>query len=258
MPLKAKKTDSNSTYSGVTITTSFVSLTNTQFATLWKDAQFNHDLDSGLVIVSDDVREYQGDEAWEAVEDFLEQRDASGRKINRGAATVDGWHYQPHWVEWQTAKIGSLYNKKINLSTFAEESLGFSTIKFYNAGGTEVTDPADEGTIVTTVVDFMPTHDYEIFGAKIFQNQKSASDLRLWVVAAPDIPAIYGGQIVFGQGGINLKLLGDGNGADTDGKTSKLVSYNSGIGSNKFRFICKHNAGLQHQMSIMLEFFKAP
>jgi hypothetical protein len=258
MPLKAKKTDSNSTYSGVTVTTSFVSLTNVQFATLWKSPQFGLDLDNGLVLLSDDSREYNGDQAWEAIADFLEQRDVSGRVITRGAATIDGWHYQPHWVEWKTADIGSLYNKKINLSTYAEEDLGFSSIKFYNAGGTEVTDPADEATIVTSVIDFMPSHDYEIFGAKIFQQSKPTTDVRVWVVAAPDIPAIYGGQIVFGQGGINMRLLGEGNGADTDGKTSKLVSYNGGVGSNKFRFICKHGAGVQHQMSVMLEFFKAP
>lgn len=258
MPLKAKKTDSNSTYSGVTITTSFASFTNIQFATLWKDNQFNADVEAGLVVLSDDLREYDGDQAWEMIEDFLEQRDASGRKITRGAATIDGWHYQPHWVEWKTATIGSIYNKKINLTTFAEENLGFSTVKFYNAAGTEITAVEDEGTIVTTVVDFMPTHDYEIFGAKMFQVSKPTTDIRVWVIAAPDIPAIYGGQVIFGQGGINMHLLGEGNGADTDGKTSKLVSYNGGVGSNKFRFICKHGAGVQHQMSIMLEFFKAP
>lgn len=258
MTLKLKHTTTTTSYSSVSVTTSFVAFSNISLTTLWKNAQFCADVDSGLIVLTDEIREYTGDEIWEVIEDYLNARDASGKLLSRGASTVDGWHYQPHWVEWKTADFGSLYNKKIDLTTLVESDLGFSTIKFYDASGVEVTDAAYEADIITTVVDFMPTHDYEVFGAKVFQNTKPASNVRLWVIAAPDIPSAYGGQILFGQGGINMFLLGEGNGADTDGKTAKLVQYNSGVGSNKFRFVVKHGAGVQHQMAILMEFFKAP
>jgi hypothetical protein len=247
--LKAKKTDADSTYSGVTITTSYVSLSVSNYATLWKNAQFCADLDNGLVSLSDDVREYTGDAAWEMIEDFLEARDASGRKLIRGAATIDGWHYQLLSVEVTTGKYGGFYNKD-----YSETDLGFVTHKIYDASNAEITSGAGEGAAVRTEVWIRPSHDYEVVGAVFGQATPSSSDVRMWVIGLPGIA-----NIKFATGGINLKHAGDDVYQLVDGRAGKYLQYVPGVvDANSFKIILRHDAGEQHSFQLHFEIFKSP
>lgn len=177
-------------------------------------------------------------------------KDASGRPLSRIATTVDGWHYQPHWVEFETSKLGSVYNKNES-----EADLGFTTIKFYDSNNAELTEQAAiDSNCVKTVVTWMPTHDYEIIAAKVFQTTTPNTDVRFWVVGLPGIA-----NIRFAQGGINLRFLGLGAAVDTDGRSSKYLKYNNPIpGTNKFQVVLIHNAGLQHKVAMLWEIYKAP
>ena len=187
----------------------------------------------------------------------LVPRDSDGSPLQRGKTTKTGWHYQPHWVEITTSKIGGIYNKDDN-----GVDLGFATIKLYDdidsASATEITVQATADTdCVKTVVDWMPTHDYEVIAAKIFQDGKPSNDHRVYVVAVPDLTPAQGGSIPFSTGGINLKHLGTGAAADTDGRSSKYMTYDATYKTNKFRIIINHPAGEQHTFAMLFELFMA-
>jgi hypothetical protein len=178
--------------------------------------------------------------------------DADGRPIQRLATAAKGWHYQPHWIEISTSTINGFFNKN-----YDDTDLGFVSLKLYDASDVEITLQTDADTnCVKTVIDWEPTHDYEIVASKIFSGSPT-EDLRVWVIGAPDIPEYMGGSKVFGQGGINLKLIGDIGAADTDGRSSKFMIYTAGVGTNKFRIVCRHSAGYKHTFGVLWEIYKA-
>lgn len=190
---------------------------------------------------------------------FVEPRDASGRYLTRIATTIDGWHYQPHAISFTTSDYDGIFNKGLSDSDyFTETDLGFATIKLYDNTNTLITSSANEGNAVKTVIDWMPTHDYEIVGAKYFQHEIPTSDIFLWIIGAPELSHAYGGSIFFCQGGINLKHVGSGNGLDTDGGSSKYMAYNATYKTSKFRIVIKHSAGVQHTCMVIWETYKAP
>lgn len=180
-------------------------------------------------------------------------RDTEGALLSRNKITKTGWHYQPHALSFKTAKLASIYNKNV-----AGNDLGFSTIKLYKSNGDEITDSLYENLCVKTVVEWMPTHDYEIVGAKFYQDSTLDTDIYMWVIGVPDIPAQYGGSIPFGQGGVNLRWVASGQGLNTDGRSSKLLVYDATNKTNKFQLVFKHNAGVQHDCMMVWEIYKAP
>ena len=181
--------------------------------------------------------------------------DADGVSIVRSKAAKNGWHVQPNAIEFTTSST-TVYNKGLNLTTFADSDLGHTTVKLYDSGGTEIT-PGDEANTCTTVVDWMPLFDYEIVGAKLRHATAPTTDMRLWVIAVPDVTYANGGSIPFGQGGINLKHVKDGGEFNTDGRASKYMTYNATYKTNKFRLILKHAAGTSYTGMMVWEIFKA-
>lgn len=249
MVLKVKKTDSDYTYSGISITGTYASLTNAQYTTLWKDAQFAADLDNGLIYLSDDVREYVGSNCWEVIDDFLDFRDASGRKIHRSAITTEGYHYQLLSIEVTTADKDGFYNKD-----YAGTDLGYVTHKIYDASDVEITDAANEGNAVRTEVWIRPPFSYEAIGGLFSQATAPSTDIRLWVTGLPGIA-----NIGFTTGGINLKHSGTQPYRVTDGRAPKYLAYVSGVSdANSFKLTLRHDAGVQHTFQLHLEIFKAP
>lgn len=246
--LKVKKTDADATYDSISVTTSYVSKSNIDYATLWKNAQFCSDLDNGLILLSDDVREYQGSDAWDVIEDFLDARDASGRKISRPSATVDGWHYQTLDIEVTVGKYQGFYNKDSS-----ENDIGFVTHKIYDGSNNEIISSGSEANAVRTEVLIRPTHDFEILGAIFGQHDIPSFDLRLWVIGLPGVA-----NIKFSNGGKNLKHAGNQPFRITDGRASKYLKYVSVVpDANSFKLIFRHPTSSQHTFQISLEIFKA-
>lgn len=207
------------------------------------------DLSSGDLLIGDGVTYKSGANA--AINFLLgadvSPRDPTGRMIVRSAITIDGFSAQFHSFGFKTSSIGSIYNKDS-----AGNDLGFTTLKLYDVDGVEITDPLNEGDAVKTVIDWMPSFDYEIVGGQLFQSGPPAGDVYLWLIGLPGIL-----NVGFTDGGLNLKLAGDGGVADFDGRASKFLPYNGGAGTNKLRLILKHAAGLQHEAQLLLELFKA-
>lgn len=177
--------------------------------------------------------------------------DIDGTPVARVKATKKGWIYGMIPVEFQTAKLNSLDSKLVDGTTRS----GF-TYKIYDANDTEITTVLGEINAVKTVIDFEPTYDYEIIGGQMQQLSKPATDIHVWVIAAPDIPANYGGSKEM-VGGVDLKFLDPADKLNADGRVSKLIPYDPVYHSGKLRLVLKHDAGVQHALLLVLEIFRA-
>lgn len=218
----------------------------------WQDSdKVMTDLSSGDLTISDGV-------SWkaagsEAIQFLLgidsNPKDTTGRPINRLAATIEGFHYQLLSVEVTTADKDGFWCKDEDGS-----DVGFVTHKIYDDNDDEITDAANEGNAVKTVIWIRPTHAYEVIGAIFGQSAPPSTDIRLFATGLPDIA-----NVRFARGGINLKHAGEGTYQLTDGRASKYLSYNAGVPDlNAFKFTLLHGLGVQHTFQISMEIFKAP
>jgi hypothetical protein len=175
-------------------------------------------------------------------------KDENGRQLVRAVAGAAGWKAQFHGIRVSTATLNGVHNKDKN-----GNDLGFTTYTMYNSSNEVTTDGA---TCTKTIITWEPNHDIEIIGGKISQKQAPTSDMWLYITAAAHIPAAYGGSIAFAEGGINLCDIGDGGKSDFDGRASKYIKYDAVYHSGKFEILIKHEAGYQHNFSLVLEIFK--
>lgn len=181
--------------------------------------------------------------------------DTDGVPLSRTKITKTGWHFQAQTVEFVTSKLDSLYNHDM-----AGTDLGYATIKYYDDNDDEITSPTQQNLdddCVKTVIDWEPTHDIEIIGGTLYQSTVPTHDVRVWIIAVPDVSAMYGGSIPFAEGGLNLKHMGTGAIMDLDGKTPKLMKYDATYHTNKFRIVAKHTAGDQCPLMIVFKIFEA-
>lgn len=171
--------------------------------------------------------------------------------ITRPKAAKAGWTYFLNPVEFTTSKLDSVHSKKHDGNNRSN-----ATYKIYDANDVEITAVENESNAVKTVVDYEPTHDYEIIGGQLQQHTKPATNIRLWVVGVPDVPENYGGSKEM-VGGVNLKFIDPTDKVNADGRVSKYMAYSSTYHTNKLRLILKHNPGIQHEVMMIFEMFKA-
>lgn len=181
--------------------------------------------------------------------------DTDGAQIVRTKAAKRGWTYTAIPVEVTTSKCGGdAYSKKADGTDRT-----YFTVKAYNASSVEVTSPGlaniNLATITSLVVDFEPPFDYEIIGGYLRVLTDVTSDIRVWIIAVPDVSEAYGGSKEM-AGGINLRYLSPGNVFQVDGRVTKILPYNATYHTNKLRFIFKHDAGITENFSIVLELYK--
>lgn len=180
--------------------------------------------------------------------------DTDGAQIVRLKAAKAGWAFRALGVEFTTAALDSLY-----CEDYTGATIPFVTCKYYNSSDTEVTTPgllgANLATIVKTVVDIEPTYDYEIIGGSLRLLSTISDDCRLWIVAAPDIPAAYGGSREMASG-VNLRYISSTEAFTVDGRVTKYMTYSATTHQGKLRFIFKHAAGLQATIMFLLDHYK--
>ena len=179
--------------------------------------------------------------------------DEQGRQISRVAAGQAGWVYFAHPIEFETAKIGSLYEKDK-----AGSNRGISTIKFYDVNDAEITDAQYEANIVKTVILFKPSYDYELISGNLQQIDAPSTDVRLWVVGG--LIELGGAYVKEFAGGINMRYFGANEALKTDGRAAKYMKKDiTGVPyqGNQLQIIVKHNAGIQHKLMLSLEYFRA-
>ena len=179
-------------------------------------------------------------------------KDADGSVIIRPKAAKAGWTYHLTAPEFTTSKVDSLYHKDV-----AGTDLSQCTVKYYDASNIELTTQGTCDTdCVKTVFSFEPTFDYEIIGGTIKTVGAVSADVRVWVIAVPDVSAAYGGSKVMVQS-VNLKFIDPNNGIEADGRASKYMAYNSTYHTNKLQLILKHPAGHKEDIMMAFEMYKA-
>lgn len=185
----------------------------------------------------------------------LSQLDTDGASIVRIKAAKRGWSFWSIPIEIVSSTLGA--------SLFCQDNGGnnisWITAKIYDGNNAEITTAgllnANLNTCVKTIVDFEPTFNYEIIGGSLRINSNPTQDVRLWIVAAPDIPAGSGGSKEFASG-INVKFLAADNSWDIDGRVSKSVTYDPVYHSGKIRLIIKHPAGLQVNLMFIAQIYR--
>lgn len=185
----------------------------------------------------------------------LGQIDTDGAQIVRIKAAKRGWSFWAVPVEITTSTLGG--------SLFSEMSDGtpipWVNCKIYNASDVEITTAgllnANLGTCVKTVIDFEPTFDFEIIGGDLRINSNPSADTRLWIIGAPDIPAMFGGSKEFASG-INLKFLAPDASFTIDGRVTKSLTYNPATHQGKMRLILKHPAGTQVNVQFVIHMYR--
>lgn len=210
------------------------------------------------IVKSDPVGEDQSDfEAnyKAAANQPLVQRDTDGAQIVRIKAAKKGWSFWSVPIEIVTSTLsGSLF-----CQDNGGNALSWISSKIYDADNVEITTAGllnvNLNTCVKTVVDFEPPFNYEIIGGSLRINSNPSQDVRLWVVAAPDIPANLGGSKEFASG-INIKFLSADNSWDIDGRVTKAVTYDPVYHSGKIRLILKHPLGLQVNLMFVVQLFR--
>lgn len=179
--------------------------------------------------------------------------DEQGRQVNRIAAASKGWTYLAHPIEFETAKIGSLYEKDKD-----GNNKNTSSIKFYDSNNTEVTDAQNEANIVKTVILFKPSYDYELIAGNLQQIDSPSTDVRLWVIGG--LIELGGAYVKEFAGGLNMRYYGANESVKTDGRAAKYMRKDiPGVPyqGNQLQIIVKHNAGVQHKLMLTLEYFRA-
>lgn len=185
----------------------------------------------------------------------LYQSDTDGAQIVRPKAAKKGWSFWAVPVEITTSTLGG--------TMFCQDAAGVNipglTCKIYNGSDAEITTAgllnANLNTCVKTVIDFEPAFDYEIVGGALRINSNPNQDIRLWIIGAPDIPAIYGGSKEFASG-INLKFVSSDGEFNVDGRVTKFIKYSAVTHQGKLRIMLKHPAGSQVNMQFVIHMYR--
>jgi hypothetical protein len=178
-----------------------------------------------------------------------ESRDSDGVPLQRLKIAANGAKFKTHHIYFKTSDLDSLKERKEDGTSY-----DYSTLKLFDINGIEITDSANEGDAVKTVVEFEPPFTYEIIGGGIYQASVPASSLIVHAIFAPTIPEAYGGQIHFINEG-HLEMMGTGKVVDIDGYVPKKINYDSVNHSGRFNFVFHHAAGLQHELLMFIKIF---
>ena len=178
--------------------------------------------------------------------------DADNAPLTRNKVAPLGWCYQLHCVEFETTTLGSIYSKDASLSDF-----NFSTVKYYKDElGTQCSDQSDaDANCIKTVVDWEPTHDYELICGSLKICSDITQDIRAWLVGVPDLPTSVGGSKLMASN-VNLKFLAKYDQLTTDGRAAKHMTYSAAYHTGKLRLILRHPAGNKTPFLLMMEFYK--
>ena len=184
------------------------------------------------------------------------QFDIDGAEIVRIKAAKKGWSFWAIPIEITTSTLAAD-------TMYCKDSAGVDipgiTCKIYNGSNAEITTRGladiNLGTCVKTVLDVELPLDFELIGGALRINSNPSQDIRLWIVGAPDIPAMFGGSKEFASG-INLKFLAPDSSFEIDGRVTKYVTYSNVTHSGKIRIMLKHPAGLQVNLQVVMHVYR--
>lgn len=238
------------------ISLQYIDVDNTYYISLY-DGQFNcHCTIDKVDDPAVDSAQYDFEQNYKADANInLRQLDTDGAQIVRQKAAKKGWTYAALPLEFNTARLSdSLWSEEVS-----GQARSYITLKAYDSNNNEVTTPGlldiNYASICKTIIDIEPPYDYEVIGGSLRTSSSISNDIRLWIIAVPDIPVNMGGSKEM-AGGINLKFLTPGNVYEVDGRVSKYLTYDANLHTNKLRFIFKYPAGTYESLSVVLEMYR--
>lgn len=176
--------------------------------------------------------------------------DSDNTALYRLKMSPEGWHYQAHGITFTTATLNSLLN---NDETGTD--IGDASLTFLDASQIALTTQATIDTsCVATCLDFEPAYDYSIVGGQMFAPSGLTIDLRVHVIAVPDLPSAYGGSKIMVEN-VNLKNFA-GSSLIIDGRTAKRLNYDATLHTNKMRVIINHAILDKKEIHIVWELYK--
>jgi hypothetical protein len=207
------------------------------------DAQMSEDGSTVITDVSAGIQFLYG---------YPSLRDSDGAPLSRVKIARSGTKFRLHCVDFKTADLDSMYDKKGDGTAY-----NCATLKLYDSSDDEITSGANEGNAVKTVITFEPPDiDYEIIGGGFVQEDPSSLNdpMRAWAIGVPTVPAQYGGSIHF-LTGLRLDYVRDAH-FEMDGRVPKLMEYDETNHTSRFDFIFKHGTGVQHGICIFVEIYE--
>lgn len=249
-------------YSNQTITVpanGSLNIDSCQWFNLYSDTNFLKDVRNNNLVISDGLNDLtmpKSEEYISFVNNFdYNNKDIDGASIVRLKAAKKGWSFWAVPIETTTSTLnGSLFCK-----TFELQDIPGISCKIYDENDNEITeagvDNVNLNSCVKTVIDFEPEYDFEIIGGEYRVNQNPEQDFRVWIIGAPDIPAIYGGSKEF-ISGINIKFLAPDSAFFVDGRVTKYFTYNSDNHQGKVRTVMRHLPGSQVNTVLILHVYR--
>jgi len=182
----------------------------------------------------------------------LEKREKDGRLVARISTATSGHLFRLRAYSFKTCNPSTLHNCKPDGSSY-----GDVTITEFDGNGDVITG-SDFTASVKTYIDFEAQQDIELIGGwSEIDDSIHGSGMGAWYlscIAAPDVPAQYGGCIDF-ISEADLGALQDKR-IVTDGRSSALIKYDPTYHSGKIRIIIKHPAGVQKDFQFFMETFR--
>ena len=261
--IKNPSTSDTYSYIGGKITlspNSSVEVSSYDWFLLYSDDVFLKNFHDRNIIINNGIKDLSFEESTEylklIVSDFnYNNKDIDGALIVRPKAAKKGWSFWAIPIEITTSTLsGTLFCKDSN-----DVDIPGISCKIYDSNNNEITTAGlaniNLATCVKTVIDFEPPFDYEIVGGNLRINSNPSTDIRLWIVGAPDIPVQYGGSKEFASG-INLKFLAPDSSFEVDGRVTKYLTYDPNTHSGKMRLLFKHPAGTSVNIQITIHLYR--
>jgi len=167
-------------------------------------------------------------------------------------------YQQTFETEWRTATLNSIHEKNID-----NQDIGWSSLEFYkDVGGVETKwTPADQADLdsncIRTDMIWNPDIDYWILSGEIGHHSTISENLYVWASGSYSV-----GNKVFVEGGINLKYLAAYGKIGVRGAAVTHMQENlehpqlGTLDANKIRVVCRHSAGKQHDLQLVLGIFR--
>lgn len=189
----------------------------------------------------------------------------------------DGWLQRLHEIEFTTSTVGgAIHDKDVDNNDY-----GWSSVKMFEGAhgseteitGANLTDQSYlDANCTRTDFSWMPDIDYMILSGVISQFSIPANDLYMWGLFLDTDPALHGMGILPVEilgGGLNMKGVNERDRVGLKGVSGSIVYYGGvmtpngyvatgdGLGTNRIRFVLRHDTGLKHTFQSIFEVFRS-
>lgn len=188
--------------------------------------------------------------------------DSDSSIVMRPKVTTAGWTMQDHYFEFGLGVLAStsLYSKKANGT-----NIGFVTYRHFElvssvetliTGANALDQAYLTANAIRTDIIWEPTHDIDVISGEIRFETPITSDIRVWVVVVPDVPAIYGGSKELLTGGRNLRFVREKIPFFLEGRAVKHLTYSATYHTNKFQVVFRHGAGVTATFGMVIGIYR--